>query len=372
MLFMQLDGLGEAHRRLLLTLLQHGPMRRRELAERLQLSTGSITRLTQPLEEKGLVLATAEQVNHTGRPVHRVEAVPPPDSIVGVSLSGDALRVVRTDLRGRIQADVAAPLTSHDPDTVADELVALASSVADEHTVGLGVGLGGIVRDGRDVVRAPFLEWERIPLAAMIARRWPLPCRLANDIAAVALAEAWFGVGRTAESFLTLTFGTGVGGAAVVRGVVQDAEAHGIGLLGHLLTSWPDGGVARVNDTLTDEHLVERARSYGSAASSATEVEAATDEAAAQASREFAWAAGALTATGAAFLVPDEVVVLGERAGVLTRQRASFDAGIASVREPVAPPLSVTVREHNRSVWAHGAAVSALVAHVTTASPRAR
>lgn len=369
---MQLDGLGEAHRRLLLTLLQHGPMRRRELAERLQLSPGSITRLTGPLEDQGLVLATAEQVNATGRPGHRVEAVLPRDTIVGVSLSGDALRVVRTDLRGQIQDDVDAALTTHDPDAVADEIAALTLSVADGTTVGLGVGLGGIVHSGREVVRAPFLEWERVPLVDLLTRRLGWPCVLTNDIAAVALAEAWFGVGREAGSFLTLTYGTGVGGAAVVRGVVQDAEAHGVGLLGHLRVPRPDGTVIRVNDGLTDAHLLARARSFGSDAASADEVEAGVDEAAIRAAEEFAWSAGSLAATGAAFLVPEAIVVLGERAGLIARHRTAFDAGVASVRESVAPPLAVTVRQHSRTVWAHGAAVTALVDYVTQDSPGRR
>lgn len=371
---MDLAGLGEPHRRLMLELLQHGPLRRRDLARRMSLSGGSITRLTKPLEEKGLVVATSQQVNATGRPVHVIDAVLPADTIVGVSLTSEAVRVVRTDLRARILDDVAAPLElgTHvrdrpaiTPEAVVAQIGRLVGSLPPRSDVALGLGVSGTVRDGRTVVRSPFLRWRDVDLAGLVERDLGLRCVLANDIAAVALAEAWFGVGREASSFLVLTFGTGVGGAAVVRGVVQDAEEHGVGLLGHLPLVWPDGALRRANMGLTDAGLVALARSYGSAATSPDEVEAGVDEAARRASDEFAFACGALTATGAAFLVPDAVVVLGERSGLVAAHRAAFDAGVASAREGIAPPLSITIRQHNRDVWARGAAVTALVAHVS-------
>ncbi len=362
---MQLDGLGDAHRRVLLALLQHGPMRRRELARRLSLSAGSITRLTKPLEERGLVAATAVQVNPTGRPVHVVEACLPPDALVGVSVSDVDVTAVRTDLRAQVTADAVAPLAGRTPDEVVGLVADLVAAVSGDGVVGIGVGVSGTVRRGRTLVRSPFLRWHDVPLAELVEQRLGLPCVLANDVAAVALSEAWFGVGLSCESFLVLTVGTGVGGAAVVRGVVQDAEAMGVGLLGHLPLVWPDGTIRRANASLTDEALLALARSYGSGADTYAAVAAGVDAAAARAAREVAYACGALAGTGAAFLVPDEVVVLGERAGLVSAYESAFTAGIASVREDVAPPLKVTVRPHRRDVWARGAAVTALVRHVT-------
>ena len=366
---MDMTGLSAAHRRLLLLLIQQGPLRRRELGALMDLSPGSITRLTKPLEGRGLVVATSEQVNATGRPVHRLEAALPAETIVGVSLSGEALRVVRTDLRGRTLGVAAGVLDSAEPTSVVarigDLVEGLTGEQPDSRTVGLGVGVSGIVRGGRDVVRSLHLGDRLVPLGRMLEERLGISCVVANDVAAVALDEAWFGVGRDAGSFLVVTVGEGVGGAAVFRGVVPDAEAHGIGLLGHLPVAGPDGRMVRAGQTLTDVALLRRAASAGSAATTAAEVAAGLDAAAVTACREFAWACGSLVATGAAFVVPDAVVLLGERAGVVAAYRADFDEGVASAREGVAPPLAVTIRAHDRDVWAHGAAVAALVAHVS-------
>ncbi|WP_342372262.1 ROK family protein [Propioniciclava soli] len=362
---MDLTGLGDAHRRLVLTLLQHGPLQRRDLAHRLGLSGGSITRLTKPLQERGLVVATAEQRNAAGRPAHTLDAVLPADTLLGVSVSTHTLRLVRTDLRARVLEDLSGPLASRHPEAVVERLALLVDRLAPAPTVGIGIGVSGIVHDGSTVVRSPFLRWADVPLAELVSQRLGHPCVVANDVAAVALAEAWFGLGLTTQSFLALTFGTGVGGAAVVRGEVQDAEAQGIGLLGHLPLIWPDGSVRRANVSLTDSALVTLARGYGSAATTADAVEAGADAGARRAAAEFAYACGALTGTGSAFLVPDAVVVLGERAGLVAAFADDFEAGIASVREAVAPPLAVTVRPHNRDVWARGAAVTALVRHVS-------
>lgn len=361
---MQWDDLGDAHRRLLLVLLQHGPLTRRELAQRLTLSAGSVTRLTTPLQERGLVSVTAVRTNTTGRPRHVVAALPPPDAVIGISISTTDLRAVRTDLRSEVSADVAAPLTVREPADVVEAIAELVGGIGHDDVVGLGIGVSGTVRDGRALLRSPFLRWRHVPLADLVERRTGLPCVLANDVAAVALAEAWFGVGLTAESFLLLTFGTGVGGAAVVRGVVQDAEAMGVGLLGHLPVLWPDGTHRRVISSLSDRGLLALARAYGSSARTCADVQAGVDAAAVRAASEYAYACGALAGTGAAFLVPDAIVVLGERAGIVEAHAEAFAAGVASVREPIAPPPPVTVRRPDRHMWARGAAVTALVRHV--------
>ncbi|MDO5286848.1 MAG: ROK family transcriptional regulator, partial [Actinomycetia bacterium] len=278
---MDLDGLSQPHRRLMLVLLQHGPLRRRELARRMGLSGGSITRLTRPLEEKGLVVATSTRVNRKGRPVHVLDAALPADTVLGVSLTATAVRVVRTDLRARTTADVAgtlpvAPAAPGEPTVPPEAVVArvqelVASLPPGGHDVGVGVGASGTVRGGT-LVRSPFLRWHNVALASLVEQALGLPCSLANDVAAAALAEAWFGVGKTADSFLALTLGTGVGGAAVVRGVVQDAEAHGVGLLSRLPVVWPDGSVRRAGTSLSDAGLVSLARWYGSGATGADEV----------------------------------------------------------------------------------------------------
>ncbi|MGH3425789.1 MAG: MarR family transcriptional regulator, partial [Nocardioidaceae bacterium] len=59
---------GAAHA-VALEVLLHGPLPRSELARRLDLSPGSLTRLTKPLLAHGLLVETGESVDaHPGRP----------------------------------------------------------------------------------------------------------------------------------------------------------------------------------------------------------------------------------------------------------------------------------------------------------------
>src|SRR5207245_3311333 len=78
-----------------LEILLHGPVSRGELARRLDLSPASLTRLTRPLLDSGLI---AEAANHheprTGRPRRPLDVVSTPHHFIGVKLTGDDAHAV--------------------------------------------------------------------------------------------------------------------------------------------------------------------------------------------------------------------------------------------------------------------------------------
>jgi len=102
--------------------------------------------------------------------------------------------------------------------------------------VGCGIGVPGAVdvaagRIGRDIQNLP--ELAGCPLAALAAARTGLPTVIDNDVNALALGEARFGVARGLRSFVLLALGTGVGGGVYVDGdLVRGVSGYG-GELGH-------------------------------------------------------------------------------------------------------------------------------------------
>ena len=75
------------------------------------------------------------------------------------------------------------------------------------------------------LVKAPNLSrWEGRPIAQMIAKELGTHGFLANDAALGALGEAHFGAGRERNIIAFLTISTGVGGARVVNGKIDEAS----------------------------------------------------------------------------------------------------------------------------------------------------
>jgi glucokinase len=75
--------------------------------------------------------------------------------------------------------------------------------------------------------------WENAALATWIERDMVLPCAIANDADAAALAEQRYGAGRGALHLLYLTVSTGIGGGIVIDGKIYRGARAWAGEVGH-------------------------------------------------------------------------------------------------------------------------------------------
>ena len=105
-------------------------------------------------------------------------------------------------------------------EVVADLLAGMAAELAAAHPrlAGIGIGVGGHVRDRAVVGESPFLDWHDVPLAELVEERTGLPVVVENDVAALVEAETWFGAGRGLDRFVVLTIGAGIGYGLVLGG----------------------------------------------------------------------------------------------------------------------------------------------------------
>lgn len=85
-------GLSDTQRAIVLALLRHGRLSRPEIMKLVGISPGSITRLTTPLVDNGILMARTERTACTGRPQSPpLEVRADAESIIGVNLSGESL-----------------------------------------------------------------------------------------------------------------------------------------------------------------------------------------------------------------------------------------------------------------------------------------
>jgi glucokinase len=162
-------------------------------------------------------------------------------AVVGVDLGGTKCHAVLADAAGRVlHEDYRRTASCPDPaDVVVAGLTALRRAATEEglRVAAVAVGVPGFVdpRTGL-VVGANNLTWgDSYDLGARLGRELPVPFLVENDVNLAALGEARAGAGRGAASFVTVSLGTGLGGAVVVDGTVLRGAHSAAGELGFLL-----------------------------------------------------------------------------------------------------------------------------------------
>jgi glucokinase len=113
-----------------------------------------------------------------------------------------------------------------------------ASGVEWSSIAAVGIACGGPLDPLLGIIQSPLSlpGWDDLPLTTMVADALDRPAVVDNDATAGALAEWWFGAGRSrnVRSLVYLTISTGVGGGLVLDGRVYRGAALNAGELGHL------------------------------------------------------------------------------------------------------------------------------------------
>ncbi len=364
-----------ASRSVALEVLINGPISRSDIARRLDLSPGSLTRLSTPLIESGLLVEVEERVDgRAGRPSKPLDVVAESQHFIGMKLTGDDILAVATDLRANVLASASAQLSSREPDSVAEVIAALAHQLA-EHVpsvTAMGIGIGGLVSDHAVVRSAPFLEWDAVPLGAMLETITGIPTVIENDVVAFTESEHWFGAGRGRDRFAVITLGAGIGYGLVIHDdIVVDGDS-GLGLVGH----WPldpfgpvcplgHRGCAR--SVLTQSAIsqavsaaLDRPVDYDEALDLAQRGEPAARRVVDDAGRGL----GRLLAAVANLTAPERIILGGEGVRLVEVAGEAIRDGISGDRDPRAKVLDLVTTPGDNTEWCRGAAVIAIQRYV--------
>lgn len=358
-----------------LEVLIHGPISRSDIARRLDLSAGSLTRLSTPLIDDGLLVEVGERADgRAGRPSRLLDVVPSSRHFIGMKLTADEVLGVVTDLRARVIASESLRIASREPAAVTDAIAAVARSLATraETVTALGVGIGGSVGDRGLVRSAPFLEWMDVPLGTMLEERTGLPTVVDNDLVAFTEYEHWFGSGRGVDNFAVLTLGAGVGFGLVIHDKIVVGDDSGLGLVGH----WPldpFGPVCPSGHRGCAKSVLEQGAIVASVAAAlgravtydqALQLAAGGEPAARRIVDDAGRGLGTLIAAIGNLTSPRLIVLGGEGVGLVDVARDAIREGIAQHRDPRAAQLELVTTSGDNTEWCRGAAVLAIQQYV--------
>ncbi|TVQ08489.1 MAG: ROK family protein [Leptolyngbya sp. DLM2.Bin27] len=164
--------------------------------------------------------------------------------VIGVDLGGTAIKLGRFTQAGECLANLTVPTPQ--PSTPAAVMAATAAAIAtldpDREAAAIGIGTPGPADAAGRIARVAInlAGWTDVPVADWLEAQTGRPVAVANDANCAGLGEAWLGAGRSFKDVLTLTLGTGVGGAIILDGKLFVGRHGTAGELG-LITLNPEG-----------------------------------------------------------------------------------------------------------------------------------
>lgn len=135
--------------------------------------------------------------------------------------------------------------------TVVAEVLAAIEETIDAATVAgyepraVGIGAPGVVDPATGVIVAAgntMPGWAGTALGKAVAEATNLPVAVHNDVRVMGLGEAIFGAGQGFSEVLFVSIGTGIGGAIISGGSLEDSPHFSRGEIAYLYGPTPDGG----------------------------------------------------------------------------------------------------------------------------------
>lgn len=162
---------------------------------------------------------------------------------ISVDIGGTKLCVACVNQHGRIEKSKFS-LTEPERNwqRIAQNIVqhinaVLPRSVAARKDIcGIGIGCPGTLsRDKTQVILAPNLGWNNVPLQHYIAERVAYPVFLENDTNLGVLGVARYGEAKNARNVVGMFVGTGIGGGIIINGQLYDGYNGTAAEIGHMI-----------------------------------------------------------------------------------------------------------------------------------------
>ncbi|HBG00992.1 MAG TPA: hypothetical protein DDW87_05400 [Firmicutes bacterium] len=229
------------------TIREHGRVSRSELAAITGLSRATVSETVKELLDRGYIREVGYRDIKRGRPPVQLEINPERFYLIAVEIDVGWVVVAVTTLMGEIVAQLRKEFGTHDYGFVLEvcvqtiELILSQEGIKRDSILGIGVGVPGQVDLGRRAVTfAPNLRWRDAALADDLERSLHLPVLVSNEAMLGAMAEKWFGRGKTARLLVYVSVKAGVGCGIVIDRNLSLGVSGSAGELGHM-TIDPNG-----------------------------------------------------------------------------------------------------------------------------------
>ncbi|HLO16268.1 MAG TPA: ROK family protein, partial [Anaerolineales bacterium] len=221
------------------TIFEHETISRAQIARVTKLTRTTVSDVVSGLMLEGLVQEMGAGLSIGGKPSILLSLVADSRYVIGVNLAQNKFIGSIVNLRGEIKKTVEVPVQDGD----GKKAIQLVYKILDQLVkkewqpiVGIGVGTPGLIntRDGI-VVNAVNLEWQDLPLAQLLEKRYHLPISILNDSQATAIGEFVYGDYQSDSNLIVINVSHGIGAGILINGHLFQGDGGGAGEIGHVL-----------------------------------------------------------------------------------------------------------------------------------------
>lgn len=226
----------------------HGGMNcsRLDLARKADLSPASITAIVQRLIRKGLVVESEPASSHLGRKPVPLEIRRDAGYLIGVDLGSFYLRIVVTDINGKIiyRSQSRTEMGAGRERVLEKAFLSVHQAIRESNipraaVKGIGIAHSGVIDSEAGVVLSyprpgQMADWKNIPLREIFQDEFNVPCLLEDSVRTSTVAERRFGLAKDLDNFLYVDVGMGIGAGIFLDGKLYRGAGGRAGEFGHV------------------------------------------------------------------------------------------------------------------------------------------
>jgi len=226
----------------------NSPTTRGEIASRVGLTVQTVSTIVRELEEQNYIVSFREDPKGRGLPPSLLRINPEGGFAIGVHVTPMSIAAALVDLSGNVIANRRRAVTNASPNSafriVGAMLPGLLAARPKGRILGIGMALPGPfgVESMSFVGPTTMAGWKNVTIRERLSDLTGFPAFLETDMAAAALGEQLYGLGKHFSEYYYLYFGVGLGGALVHDGRVMRGAGGNAGEIGHMPVM-PEGEV---------------------------------------------------------------------------------------------------------------------------------
>ncbi|MCY3597812.1 MAG: ROK family protein [Rhodospirillales bacterium] len=240
--------------------LLNGPIARKDIAPRIGVKAGSITRIARPAIGAGLVRERMEQPGELpvrpGRRFQPLSIDPRGGQVLGIVISPGVQAVALADIALNVIEGVELRIERvSDADRVLRRIALESRRLIGRHVEDRSRLLGGYLMVTAvvdpmkgEVLRSPYLGWGHVAIRARLDELLNLPVQVRMLLPTIAQAEVRFGVARGRGNLLAALCGLGIGVAVLLDGRPIGDSLVPTGPIGVMRVVGEDGVATTLDD----------------------------------------------------------------------------------------------------------------------------